>query len=395
MKKYIKKYRKKFLQIFSSLQENLDNRIKETDQDEKILKQNFFWAKSITWVLIGTSVTFVGWLSIARTDEILIAQGKLEPIGKVKEIQIPTGGVAESILVESGDLVEKGDVLIELNAEIAEQNLLSITDQLNQKKTQLKLKNDEIKMTRLLSKEEIKSNQIELQLEEDLLKKYKLLFESGAYSEIDFLQQKNKVKQLKILIEKDKLESKKTEVLLSQQLKELESDISGLISKKIAANVNLGYQSIKSPVKGVVFDLKPTNVGFVAQTSQPIMKIVPIENLEANVLVPTDKIGFVRKGMAVDISIDSFPASDFGVLEGSVSFIGSDALPPNSSSEIRTFSFPVTIDLSDQFLNLKDGNSLPLQTGMSLTANIKLRKVSYLRLLLSNFKSKTDSLKQI
>jgi len=46
-------------------------------------------------------------------------------------------------------------------------------------------------------------------------------------------------------------------------------------------------------------------------------------------------------------------------------------------------------------LNLKDGNSLPLQTGMSLTANIKLRKVSYLRLLLSNFKSKTDSLKEI
>ena len=113
------------------------------------------------------------------------------------------------------------------------------------------------------------------------MKKYKLLFKSGAYSEIDFLQQKNKVKQLKILIEKDKLESKKTEVLLSQQLKVLESDISGLISKKIAANVNLGYQSIKSPVKGVVFDLKPTNVGFVAQTSQPIMKIVPIENLEA------------------------------------------------------------------------------------------------------------------
>ena len=101
MKKYIKKYRKKLLQIFSSLQENLDNSIKETDQDEKILKQNFFWAKSITWVLIGTSVTFVGWLSIARTDEILIAQGKLEPIGKVKEIQIPTGGVANRYLLKA------------------------------------------------------------------------------------------------------------------------------------------------------------------------------------------------------------------------------------------------------------------------------------------------------
>ena len=82
-----------------------------------------------------------------------------------------------------------------------------------------------------------------------------------------------------------------------------------------------------------------------------------------------------------------FPTSD--------SLIGSDALSPNSAEDIRTFSFPVTIVLSNQNLKLKDGKSLPLQTGMSLTANIKLRKVSYLRLLLSNFKSKTDSLKEI
>lgn len=391
----MKKNIQKILKIINSLQERLDNSIKEAEQDEKILKQNFIWARSLTWVLIGTSLTFIGWLSIAKTDEILVAQGKLEPIGKVKEIQIPTGGVAKSILVESGDLVEEGEVLIELNAETAKQNLLSLNEQLDQKQFQLDLKKDEINMTKLLNLEETKGNKIKLELEEDLLKKYEILYKNGAYPEIDYLKQTNIVNQLKISVEKDKLEGLKREMLLKQQLKELESEASGLLSKKIAANVNLEYQSIKSPVKGIVFDLKPTNVGFVAQTSQPIMKIVPIENLEANILVPTDKIGFVREGMDVDISIDSFPASDFGVLQGVVAFIGSDALPPDSSSSIRTFSFPVTIDLSDQFLNLKDGNSLPLQTGMSLTANIKLRKVSYLRLLLSNFKSKTDSLKEI
>ena len=386
---------KKVLKIFTSLQDRLDKSIKEADQDEKILKQNLIWARSLTWVLIGTSLTFIGWLSIAKTDEILVAQGKLEPIGKVKEIQIPSGGVAKSILVESGNLVEEGDVLIELDAEIAKQNLVSLRDQLDQKRIQLKLKEDEINMSRLLDLEETKANEIKLDLEENLLKKYEILYKNGAYPEIDYLKQISKFNQLKISIEKEKLESKNRRLLLTQQLKELESQVSGLISKNTAANVNLEYQSIKSPVKGIVFDLKPTNVGFVAQTSQPIMKIVPIENLEANILVPTDKIGFVREGMDVDISIDSFPASDFGVLEGVVKFIGSDALPPNSSSEIRTFSFPVTVNLSDQFLNLKNGNSLPLQTGMSLTANLKLRKVSYLRLLLSNFKSKTDSLKQI
>ena len=36
-----------------------------------------------------------------------------------------------------------------------------------------------------------------------------------------------------------------------------------------------------------------------------------------------------------------------------------------------------------------------LQAGMSLTANIKLRKVSYLQLLLGNFKEKASTLQQI
>ena len=88
--------------------------------------------------------------------------------------------------------------------------------------------------------------------------------------------------------------------------------------------------------------------------------------------------------MVADISIDSFPSSDFGVLRGRVTRIGSDALEPDPESLRRELSFPVTIQLDDQQLKLKSGSSLPLQVGMSLTANIKLRKVSYLQLLLEN-----------
>ena len=60
---------KKIFKIFNLLQDKLDKSIKEAEQDEKILKQNLIWARSITWVLIGTSLTFIGWLSIAKTDE--------------------------------------------------------------------------------------------------------------------------------------------------------------------------------------------------------------------------------------------------------------------------------------------------------------------------------------
>ena len=53
------------------------------------------------------------------------------------------------------------------------------------------------------------------------------------------------------------------------------------------------------------------------------------------------------------------------------------------------------ICLDNQQLRLKSGSSLPLQVGMSLTANIKLRKVSYLQLLLGEFQDKAESLQRL
>ena len=205
MKNNLKILKKTIRRTIKSLQNKLENKIQESDQDEKILKQNFLWARSLTWVLIGTTFTFVSWLAIARTDEILVAQGKLEPIGKVKDIQIPMGGVVKKILVESGDLVDKGDILIELDAEISEQNLISISDQLKQKKIQLELKKDEIKITKLLSDEEVEAQEINLKLQKELLSKYEILFKEGAYPEVEFLQQVNKVNQLEISIDKQKI----------------------------------------------------------------------------------------------------------------------------------------------------------------------------------------------
>jgi HlyD family secretion protein len=135
------------------------------------------------------------------------------------------------------------------------------------------------------------------------------------------------------------------------------------------------------------------------------MKVVPTGSLEAKVEVPSNKIGFVKVPfgcpeerdvcMNADISIDSFPSTDFGVLNGKVSRIGSDALEPDPQEQRQVLSFPVTIQLDSQQLKLKNGSSLPLQVGMSLTANIKLRKVSYLQLLLGEFQDKAQSLQRL
>lgn len=295
------------------------------------LKQSKFWARSITWVLTtGTAFAF-GWISIVKTDEVVIAIGRLEPKGGVIDVQMPTDGIASEILVKEGEKVTKGQTLIKLDTEIND------------------AQNDYLRTTLILN--------------ENILSKLNILVKEGAISEVQFLEQKNKVENIK--------------------------------SELKAALVRMNYQEIKSPANGSVFNLQPKKAGYVARGSQPVLQIVPDNNLIATVSIDSRTIGFVDEGKRVEISIDSFPSSDFGVIDGTVTRIGSDALPLDQSLGKGAWTFPAKIALDTQYLELKSGKKLPLQAGMSLNANIKLRKVTYLKILLNKFSDKTDTLKSI
>ncbi len=300
------------------------------NDNQVFLKQSGYWASAITWTLMGGTVFAIGWLAIAETEEIVVVQGKLQPKSGVVDVQMPMSGVTKEVLVKEGERVKKGQILIILDTDITEEKN-------NALKTKLSINNL-------------------------ILSKLSSLVKEGAVSEYQYLQQKALVEEIK---------------------SEIKTNL-----------VTLNYQKIKSPINGLVFDLQPKGVGYVANTSQPVLKIVPSDNLLAKIEIDSRKIGFVKTGKLADISIDSFPASDFGVLKGSVTKIGSDALLP-STTEGKGLRFPAEITLENQYLKLKSGKKLALQAGMSLTANIKLRKVTYLQLLLNNFTEKTKSLKSI
>ncbi|HGY5551480.1 MAG TPA: HlyD family secretion protein [Prochlorococcus sp.] len=381
--------------LIRKAQNQLEQKVTTVSHDESVLQQSHFWMRAVTWTLIGTSAFAVGWLAIARTEEIVVAQGKLEPMGRVKDIQIPVGGVAENILVKGGDRVSKGQILIQLDTETSTEQVDSLKAQFTKKQNQLQLKLQEQQRTLALSQETVNNTRENLVLDQKILNRYEILIAQGAFSELQYLQQRNKVRELQGQITKEQLDSARKQSILNQEIEKLNAELAQLKAQLTEAEVTLRYKSLRSPVDGVVFDLKPTTPGFVAQSSEPVMKIVPFRNLEADVEIPSNKIGFVREGMPVDISIDSFPATDFGVLEGKVISIGSDALPPDQQKQRQEYRFPATIQLNSQQLRLKNGTKLDLQVGMSLTANIKLRSVSYLQLLLGNFQSKTDSLRQL
>ncbi|MBA2749489.1 MAG: HlyD family efflux transporter periplasmic adaptor subunit, partial [Tatlockia sp.] len=181
------------------------------------------------------------------------------------------------------------------------------------------------------------------------------------------------------------IDSQLTKVLVenNKRIAEIDSQLS-------SASLNLQYQDITAPESGVVFDMQVHNSGFVATTSQPILKIVPGDALTAKVFITNRDIGFVRAGMDVDVRIESFPFSEFGDVKGKLVWIGSDALPPD---EVYPFyRFPAKVKLERQSL-LVNGREIVLQSGMGISTNIKVRSRTVMSIFTDLFAKNAESLK--
>ena len=378
-----------------SAQDFVERIFKERDTEGEAIQQSPRWMSATTWGLIGTAGFAISWLALATTDEVVTVSGNLKPLGSVQDIQMPLGGIASEILVEDGEQVKAGQTLMQLDAENTQQQLDSLQESRKLKSSQLSLKQTELKQYQLLSDEEIKMLERNLELQKEVMSRYQLLYNQGATSELQYLERLNIVAETDGRLNQARVERLRQQTSQNQLIQQLKAELEELDARITEVSVNLRYQALRSPVDGIVFDLKPKGKGYVARGTETVMKIVPHDTLEAKVEIPSDQIGFVRVGMPADINIDSFPATDFGVLEGKVKSIGSDALPPSQQENRPEYRYPAIIQLDSQKLKLKNGKQLPLQVGMSLSSNIKLRKVSYLQLLLGTFQDKVDSLREI
>lgn len=122
------------------------------------------------------------------------------------------------------------------------------------------------------------------------------------------------------------------------------------------------------------------------------MKLVPDDELVARLYIPNKDIGFVRTGQDVDIRIDSYPFSEYGDLKGKLTRVGSDSLPPNDTYQY--VRFPAEVTLQEQKL-VSRGRELPIQSGMSVSASIRLRQRPVITLLSDLFSRSSDALKTI
>jgi hemolysin D len=91
-----------------------------------IFQQSRGWSRAIAWGIMGLMVAVISWAAMARIDEAIPADGKLEPLDGAKKIQAPIGGVVKQIYVKNGDRVKAGDLLLRLESTVPQSQLAAL-----------------------------------------------------------------------------------------------------------------------------------------------------------------------------------------------------------------------------------------------------------------------------
>ncbi len=160
---------------------------------------------------------------------------------------------------------------------------------------------------------------------------------------------------------------------LNKTIVENDKRIAEINSQISSAEQNLKYQTIVAPVTGDVFDLRayPGYVPPSGQAARPVLQIVPTEDLIAEVFISPADIGFVEKGMSVDVRISAFDFGEYGGIEGDVEFISASALEPEPPYDF--FRYAVRVDLDEDHLIVK-GKKKFIQPGMEVQANVRINE---------------------
>lgn len=75
-------------------------------------------ARVLTWALLIFLVLTILWTVFGRVDVVASAPGSLIPTGNIKLVQSPGTGVVRAIYVRNGDIVRKGQPLLDLDPTI-------------------------------------------------------------------------------------------------------------------------------------------------------------------------------------------------------------------------------------------------------------------------------------
>jgi hemolysin D len=159
-------------------------------------------------------------------------------------------------------------------------------------------------------------------------------------------------------------------------------------------------QTLRAPIDGTVQQMHVASVGGVVTPAQQLLSVVPDDDrVEVEAVLENRDVGFVEVGQRVELKVDAFPFTRYGLLAGEVVAIDRDAeaapVNPNAvhgterqADEIdrveasERLRYTVRIALAQGTFNV-DGRAATLLPGMSVKAEILTGKRRIIDFLLA------------
>lgn len=164
-----------------------------------------------------------------------------------------------------------------------------------------------------------------------------------------------------------------------EQLTQAEQQLAQLGQDTIKLESRSDLLQLRAPVDGTVQQLAVHTEGGVVTEAQPLLVVVPInELLEIEAMVENKDIGFINKGQQAEVKVESFPFTRYGILEGKVVNVSLDAV----ADEKRGLLYQTRVLLDRDWIAV-EGKRVRLVPGMAVTIEVKTGKRRVIEYFLS------------
>jgi len=374
-------------------------------------------------ILLGTTIALmvVGiiWAHFAVLDEVKRGNAKVIPSRQLQVVQSLEGGIVQEILVQEGDIVKQGQVLMRIDDTKFLADLGEVRERRFANAARVARLEAEVQglprptFSADLTKRAPQAVQTEQNVFEARAKKLAQdvdVLTQQATRLSDSLKLLSREVQLtqnlytqKVVPEIEMLRLQRQEADMRGQLAETQSrianaraafrsqaeedlaksraDLAVLEETTKSAQDRVRRADLKSPVNGIINKLNVTTVGAVVQPGANLMDIVPMDDtlLVEGRIRPQD-IAFIRPQQNAVVKITAYDSSVYGSLKGKVERISADSIVDDKSEQRgeKGESFYRVIVRTDKNHLGTTEHPLPIIPGMVATVEVQTGEKSVL-----------------
>jgi len=401
------------------------------------------------FVLLSVAALFVIlllWACFGKLDVVASAEGRLVPQTWVKIVQPADAGIIVDILVQEGQQVKAGEVLMRMDAGIVDADARAIAGELDIRRLQLTRIDAELRGQPLLmtagdppelfaqvsrqyqahrqtyldalaqERANLDKTRHDLQAAQEVLTKlhkvlpsyqrsaaaYQKLGSDGFFSSLaveekqrdqlekeqDLRAQQATVQSLGAMLQVSENRLAQIQSGYQSELRneraETDSALKKLNEEQQKIRHKSGLLALRAPQSGIVKDLATHTTGTVVAPGTIMMSLVPqSEPLQAEVLVKNEDIGFVHVGQQVQIKLAAYPFQKYGLIAGTIEHIGPDTTEKGGSENAPALAgYRALVRLERQKLEVNNA-ILPLTAGMQIMVDIHQGRRTVMAYLLS------------